>query len=874
VSPAAGSTLPPGYGPSQISQAYGFNQITFNNGTIKGDGTGQTIAIVDAYDQPNIAGDLATFDSTYGLPAPPSFTKVNQSGGTSYPATDPTWGLEISLDVEWAHAMAPGANILLVEANSSGDADLLTAVDYARRQPGVAVVSMSWGGGEWPTESLYDSYFTTVAGHSGVTFVASTGDSGSSGAPEFSSVSPNVIAVGGTALSLDKAGNYLSETGWSGSGGGISAYEAQPAYQKGVVTQSSTMRAVPDVAYNASSTSPYAVYDSSQASGWLQVYGTSAGAPQWSALIAIADQGRALNGLGALDGATQTLPLLYGLPASDYHDITSGSNGAYSAAPGYDLVTGLGTPRANLIVAALSNPSTQGPTVTTAASATPSPVTGTTTTLSVLGSDPSGASSLTYTWSVTSAPAGAATPTFSVNGSNAAQNTTATFFAAGAYSFQVTLRDPSGLTTTSSVSVTVNQTLTSIAVSPANPTVVDGTSQQFSALANDQFGNSLSTQPSFSWALAAGSVGTLSSTGLYTAPSSGNGTATVQASTGGITGSAAVTTTPPATQGPTVTTAASATPSPVTGTTTSLSALGSDPSGASSLTYTWSVTSAPAGAATPTFSVNGTNAAQNTTATFFAAGAYTFQVTLRDPSGLTTTSSVSVTVNQTLTSIAVSPGTASVADGTAQQFAAVAEDQFGANMTTQPTFTWTVVGSGSISSSASNGTYTAPSTGTGSATIQASAGSVTGAATLTYGQVPAAPTNLTARAISKNQINLTWTESSTNQTGFVIQRAPSGSNKWTTIATVGATVTAYSDTSVSRNKSYTYRVYAYNSYGNSAYSNTASATTPSVGTVGGDSSHGGGTLTSSSGLLLAANDQDAIDAAILEWFWGLSDQPR
>ena len=273
VLPFGGPGQPAGYSPAMISQAYGFNQITFNNGTVKGDGTGQTIAIVDCADQPNIASDLATFDAMYGLPAPPSFIKVNGNGGTSYPAPDTGWGLEISLDVEWSHAMAPGANILLVEAVNG---DWLSAANYARNQPGVAVVSMSFGASEWSTESAYDSYFTTPSGHSGVTFVAASGDGGSSSAPEYPSVSPNVIAVGGTQLNTDSLGNYLSETGWSGSGGGISPYESQPAYQRGVVTQSSTMRTVPDVAYNAANNSPYAVYDSYGCGGWVAAAGTSA----------------------------------------------------------------------------------------------------------------------------------------------------------------------------------------------------------------------------------------------------------------------------------------------------------------------------------------------------------------------------------------------------------------------------------------------------------------------------------------------------------------------------------------------------------------------------------------------------------------------
>jgi subtilase family serine protease len=637
------ASLPGGLSPAQVRHAYGFDQITFSNGTVQGDGSGQTIAIIDAYDQPNIASNLATFDSTYGLPAPPSFLKVNESGGTTYPTASTSWGLEISLDVEWAHAIAPGAKILLVEANSNSWSDLFTAVNYARNQPGVAAVSMSFGGSEWSGMTSFDSYFQTPSGHSGVTFVASSGDSGTSGAPNYPSVSPNVLAVGGTQLSVDSSGNYLGETGWSGSGGGVSAYYSQPGYQNGVVTQSTARRTVPDVAYDGSSGSPFAIYDTSGYGGWVQVYGTSAGAPQWAALVAIADQGRALAGKAALDGASQALPALYQLPAADFHDITSGSNGGFSAGPGYDLVTGRGTPYANLVVAGLvgsTSSSGQGPTVVTQASATPSTVTGTTTGLTVSATDPAGATKLTYTWSVTAEPAGAAAPSFSANGTNAAQNSTATFHKAGSYTFQVTITDPSGLTATSSVSVTVNPTFTRVSVTPGSASLADGGTQQFTASALDQFGNAMATQPSWAWSLGSGGMGTVSSTGLYTAPGTGSGTVTIQGSGGGLMGTASV----------------------------------------------------------------------------------------------------------------------------------------------------------------------------------------------TIGSAPAAPSNLTARLVSSRQVSLTWTDNSNNETGFVIQRSMNG-GAWTQIAVVGANVTTYTDTTVSKHKTYSYRVYAYNSTGNSGYSNVTSGLTPSVGTL-------------------------------------------
>ncbi|HEV3145079.1 MAG TPA: S53 family peptidase [Gemmataceae bacterium] len=351
-----GSPGPTGYTPAQIRHAYGFDQITFNNGTVAGDGRGTTIAIVDAYDDPNIANDLHQFDLQFGL-ADPTFTKVNQSGGSSMPAANGGWASEIALDVEWAHAIAPGANILLVEANDASFANLLSAVSFAANQSGVVAVSMSWGGGEFSGETSYDSTFQTPSGHQGVTFVASSGDNGAP--PSYPAVSPNVLSVGGTTLNLTGSNTISSESGWSGSGGGISSVESQPSYQNGVVTQTSTRRANPDVAYDADPNTGFPVYDSynnGSSAPWSQFGGTSDASPQWAALIAIADQGRIAAGLGSLDGPSQTLPKLYSLSLADFHDITSGSSfgsPSYSAGVGYDLVTGRGTPVANKVVADL-----------------------------------------------------------------------------------------------------------------------------------------------------------------------------------------------------------------------------------------------------------------------------------------------------------------------------------------------------------------------------------------------------------------------------------------------------------------------------------------------------------------------------------------
>ncbi|HLJ92329.1 MAG TPA: S53 family peptidase [Gemmataceae bacterium] len=345
---------PTGYTPAQIRHAYGFDQINFNG--VAGDGSGTTIAIVDAFDDPNIASDLHQFDTTFHL-SDPVFTKLNQSGGATYPAANSGWASEIALDVEWSHAIAPKANILLVEANDNSTSNLFSAVRFAANQPGVVAVSMSWGGGEDPSEIYYDSLFLTPSGHQGVTFLASSGDNGSP--VEYPSISPNVLSVGGTTLNLDGQGNILTEYGWDGSGGGISGYEAQPSYQTNVVTQTSSNRTNPDVAYDADPYTGFPVYDSynnGTLAPWSQFGGTSDAAPQWAALVAIANQGRAAAGLGSLNGRSQLLPLLYQVSQADFHDTASGSSGGYpifTAGAGYDLVTGRGTPVAPRLVADL-----------------------------------------------------------------------------------------------------------------------------------------------------------------------------------------------------------------------------------------------------------------------------------------------------------------------------------------------------------------------------------------------------------------------------------------------------------------------------------------------------------------------------------------
>ena len=380
---APDSGRPVGYTPAQIQGAYGVSTLLGNGDN----GSGQTIALIDAYYDPNIVSDLNAFCKQFSLPtmAPtastsspssPTFLQLEQDGSTitpdlpgppvvpgHHPPVDPSgpgnndWEGEEALDVEWAHSMAPEANIILFEANDA-TAGPNIAIATARTTSNVSVISMSYGlpegagTGNSLTEETWENnhLYTTPTGHEGITFLASTGDEVY---PSWPALSPNVVGVGGTQVMI--AGDtYIRESGWYSGGGGPSIYQYEPIWQTGV--QQTSYRTIPDVSSDAASASGVAVYDSydNPASPWSEVGGTSLSSPSWAGLIAIADQMRVADGLGTLDGPTQTLPYLYSLPTSDFNDITTGTNGVYAAGPGYDELTGIGSPQANLIVPALA----------------------------------------------------------------------------------------------------------------------------------------------------------------------------------------------------------------------------------------------------------------------------------------------------------------------------------------------------------------------------------------------------------------------------------------------------------------------------------------------------------------------------------------
>ena len=484
--------------PSEIRRAYGFDSLSFGSAAVTGDGSGQTIAIIDAYNAPTIAADLATFNAKYGLPTS-TLTVVNQTGGTTLPGNDPagagdSWAVETSLDVEWAHAVAPKANILLVLATSPTDANLNVAVNTARNAAGVSVVSMSYGSDETASDytGTNDTYYTTPAGHAGVTFVASSGDAGaysdssaSTRIVGYPASSPKVVGVGGTSLTAASDGTYTAEAGWGygtssyasgGSGGGISKYAAKPSYQSStIVTQSSTYRCVPDVSLDADDHTGVAVIDSYDFGNTTpqRIGGTSLSAPMWAGVMALVNQDRSVNGLTSMDGATQTLPAIYGLSTADFHDITTGSN-YYSAAAGYDLVTGRGTPIAPSLVPDLAGvgattptPTPTGtPTIASFAASPTSVTTGTNLTLVASGvTETNGTISSVTFYRESNGTAGLQTAADTLLGTGTANGTTYTLttsttgLTAGTYTYYAVATDASA---TASAASSTTATVTAV----------------------------------------------------------------------------------------------------------------------------------------------------------------------------------------------------------------------------------------------------------------------------------------------------------------------------------------------------------------------------------------------------------------------------
>lgn len=331
------TSAPAGLGPAQFRGAYSLPSAA---------PVPQTIAIVDAYDHPNIASDLNTYSTQFGLPlcnsANPCFRKVNQSGAASpLPKSNSGWALEIALDVEVAHAICPNCKILLVEANSNSLSDLAAAVKTAAKL-GATEISNSYGGSEFSTE--LSAAYAAPYNQPGVAVTVSSGDNGY-GSFGFPAALSSVITVGGTTLTLGAGNTYGSESVWSGAGSGCSSYVSAPSWQS-FLGACAGKRGTADVAAVANPNTGAAVYNSVKyqgRSGWLQIGGTSLSAPLIAGVYALA---------GGLPAGTTGASGLYGHLGDGtlLRDVTSGSNGSCSTfmckgAAGYDGPTGVGTPR-------------------------------------------------------------------------------------------------------------------------------------------------------------------------------------------------------------------------------------------------------------------------------------------------------------------------------------------------------------------------------------------------------------------------------------------------------------------------------------------------------------------------------------------------
>ena len=325
---------PQGLYPAEVKAAYGLPNA----------GGSGTIAIISAFRHAGVEADLAAFDSAFSIASCTLKNKcLEVHPMTSSARVDSGWDMENALDTEWAHAIAPKAKILVIEAASDRGPDLMRAVDYAVSRKDVVAVSMSWGGDEFPSETKLDSHFAPTAANPKLAFFASSGDDGAG--TSWPAVSPNVVSVGGTRLMVTKSTSKFgkaiftvkSESAWSGSGGGVSLYESQPTYQSDYsIPRSNSKRTVPDVSYAADPVYGFSVYHRDK---WSIVGGTSAGAPQWAAIHAL--------------GKNVTMAVLYrdkaAANSSNYfRDIVSGKNGSCTyfcaARQRYDYVTGLGSP--------------------------------------------------------------------------------------------------------------------------------------------------------------------------------------------------------------------------------------------------------------------------------------------------------------------------------------------------------------------------------------------------------------------------------------------------------------------------------------------------------------------------------------------------
>ena len=510
-----------GYGPSTLQSAYALPSSTA--------GSGETVAVVDAYDDPDAASDLATYRSDWGLPACGSgcFQKVNEEGQASpLPAAAGSngWDVEESLDIDMVSAICPLCHIILVEANSADTADLGAGVNAAVSL-GADFVSNSYGGSESSSDTTYDSEYYN---HPGVAVTASAGDDGYG--VSYPAASQYVTSVGGTSLSTASNSRGWTETVWGsssggeGTGSGCSADDPKPSWQ---TDTGCSKRTDNDVAAVADPNTGLAVYDTYSQGGWLEVGGTSASSPIIAATFALG---------GTPAAGTYPSSYIY-KHTSNLFDVTSGADGSCSptylctAGAGYDGPTGWGTPDG---VTAFSGSSTTGNTVTVTNPSSQTGTAGTAVSLQIKATD--SASGQTLTYSATGLPAG-----LSINSTTGLISGTPT--TAGSSSVTVTAKDTTGATGSASFTWTISSTTgnTVTVTNPGSQTGTVGTAVSLQIKATDSASGQTLTYSATG--LPAG-LSINSTTGLIsgTPTTAGSSSVTVTAKdTTGATGSASFT---------------------------------------------------------------------------------------------------------------------------------------------------------------------------------------------------------------------------------------------------------------------------------------------------------------------------------------------
>jgi subtilase family serine protease len=768
--------------PIDLSNAYNTSSL-HNKGL---EGAGQTIAIYSptAFQQ----SDITRFTTANNISSA-SVNVVNVTGQNGVSGnTSLTDQAEACIDIETVLGQAPAAKVNVYEAPNDGGFEIFQQVE--KDDPNI--LTESYGIDENEVNQAYANAYETIRqamAAEGITIFVAAGDTGAFDSTNQTTLTVSVdassgyvTAVGGTELSPLLNNAWNGEVAWTykdgstggntGSGGGISQYIGEPSWQTGTgvsTKYSDSMRQIPDIAALASK--PY--YDISTEGGWYGFGGTSCATPLWAGAIALVEES-----LGTRLGNIN--PKLYSIAAtnaSPFHDITSGNDGYYYCTTGWDYVTGWGSADFGKLLTAFGG-STTPPSTTFTIASSPTSVSvalgakGVSTISLANGSASPSAATLSVSGLPTGVTASFSIASISSTTSSVLSITVGQNAVPGNYTLTITGAATQGsATTTVGLTITYIPVLTTITVSPASVSVVSGSTEQFTATAKDQYGTALATQPSFTWTTTGG--GTISSTGLFTAKTTG-GPFTVTAASGTVTGGASVT----VTSGPSFTITVNPNTLTVKQGSSGLSTLTLTAINGFSGTVSVGISGLPTGVtlgfassgatATLTFNVGSTAALGSSI------------ITITGTSGsISSTATVTLTVEapSVLTTIKVSPASASVAAGATEQFTETGYDQYGVALTSQPAMIWSTTGGGQIGSS--TGLYTSTTAG-GPFTITAANGSVKGTASVTVTPAPSF-TISTAASLSVNQgstgkftISLTGSNGFNSSAALSISALPAG----------------------------------------------------------------------------------------------------